>query len=182
MEPLPTLMPSFSSSPRMRSVPHNRFSSESPRIRSRTSCGGRGRPVGLRERHHQQRRLPCRCQRRTVSGCTNTRWRRHSVANGRTSIQKSIFRDCSRSRRLGRRATANCCRSRRSSRRRSGRQQNAGRTAPSPDLSSSILPRACPIGAASGRATFCRPTAWLLVPARLGNEEPGTIAMRDRAL
>jgi hypothetical protein len=46
MEPLPTAMPSVSSSPRMRSVPHKRFSPERRRIRARTSGGSRGRPVG----------------------------------------------------------------------------------------------------------------------------------------
>ena len=60
----------------MRSVPHSRFSSERRRIRSRTSRGSRGRPVGRRERHHQNKRQPRRCQRSTVSGRPSTRCRR----------------------------------------------------------------------------------------------------------
>ena len=92
MDPLPTAIPSLRSSPRMRSVPQSRFSSERRRIRARTSCGTRGRPVGRRERHHQKSRHPCRCQRSTVSGRTSTRWRRQSAHRRRATTQNTRSR------------------------------------------------------------------------------------------
>jgi len=64
-----TLIPSLSSSPRMRSAPHSRPRPAISRMRSIVS-GGSGDVFRGRDRRRQNRRKPARCQRTTVSGWT----------------------------------------------------------------------------------------------------------------
>src|SRR5215475_9782930 len=71
-----TLIPSLSSSPRMRSAPHSRPRAAMSRI-SWIVSRGRGDVLRGRDRRRQNRRKPVRCQRRTVSGWTRTIARRH---------------------------------------------------------------------------------------------------------
>ena len=71
-----TLIPSLSSSPRMRSAPHSRPRAAMSRIRLMVS-GGSGDVFRGRDRRRQNWRKPARCQRRTVSGWTRTIARRH---------------------------------------------------------------------------------------------------------
>jgi len=69
--------PSFKSSPWIRGAPHNVFSRDIRRIRSRISLDTGGRPGFPRRDFHVQKSLnPFRCQPMTVSGLTVTReWR-----------------------------------------------------------------------------------------------------------
>jgi hypothetical protein len=78
-------MPSFNSSPRMRSVPQSRLSREIWAMSSLTSAGRRGRPILPWDLQVQYSRQPLRCQRSTVSGLTINRCRRE--AGQRRSIQ-----------------------------------------------------------------------------------------------
>ena len=80
-----TLIPSLSSSPRMRSAPHKRPRAAMSRMRSIVS-GGSGDVFRGRDRCRQNRRKPARCQRRTVSGWTMAIARCHD-GNRRTDEQ-----------------------------------------------------------------------------------------------
>jgi hypothetical protein len=71
-----TLIPSLSSSPRIRSAPHRRPRAAMSRMRLIVS-GGSGDVFRGRDRRRQNRRKPARCQRRTVSGWTMAIARRH---------------------------------------------------------------------------------------------------------
>ena len=72
-----TLMPSFKSSPRIRSAPHNRFLATISRIKVMVSSATRRSTFPARDRRRQNARNPSRCHRRRVSGCTMARARRH---------------------------------------------------------------------------------------------------------
>ena len=107
IERLETTSPSFSNSPRIRSLPQRGLARAIVAISSRTSALSRGRPIGLRERQRQNRRQARRCQRMTLSGRTTTRCRRQSPRRARTSTQNSLSRARGRGRlRVGRVNTA----------------------------------------------------------------------------
>jgi hypothetical protein len=73
-----TRMPSFRSSPRMRSAPQSRFSAASHRIRSTFSGETRGGDAsGGLDRARQKSLKPSRCQRRIVSGFITRSASRH---------------------------------------------------------------------------------------------------------
>ncbi len=86
-----TLMPSLSSSPRIRSAPQSRPRRAMSRMSSTVSAGS-GEPLRGRDLQRQKRRNPARCQRRMVSGWTSAmapRQEGRSVAP-MTSFNRSI--------------------------------------------------------------------------------------------
>jgi len=92
-------MPSFSSSPRIRSAPQVALDSAMRRMSSMRSGASRGRGLpGLRDFKRQKRRNPWRCQRRIVSGFTSRTASRHRGTNRatRTSRPRSCDRKAGR--------------------------------------------------------------------------------------
>ena len=110
-------MPSLDNSPWTRGAPHNGFAPAIWFTSERMAASVLGRPGRIRcERCAQRRRSQWRCQRRTVSGCTNSRAVRHFCHTLASRIQKS--RSVGRSGGLDRVRVnaANCWRSARFSR------------------------------------------------------------------
>ncbi len=92
-----TRMPSFKSSPRMRSAPQRRFSIAMRRMGAMTSGAMRGsRKPSERDLFRRGTRNPARCQRRTVSGLTRSRARLH---RGRSLASRTADRARGRERR-----------------------------------------------------------------------------------
>jgi len=81
------LMPSFKSSPRIRSAPQSRFLVAISLIKLMVSAVTRRSTLPGWDRRRQNMRNPSRCHRRTVSGCTMARARRH-VGNTAAASRK----------------------------------------------------------------------------------------------
>jgi len=158
--------------PGMRSVPQSRLSRDMVTISSCISALRRGRPPGWRDVQRQNRHQPCRCQRTTVSGVTNTRWVRHAAQKRRARIHRSLSQVRSRRRgrvRVGRVSTASWWRRRRFSTTRSWRGRTRPRTARSRRTSSSSTLVASPIWV---RPRYCRPTITLVDVHQHGTISP----------
>jgi len=124
-------MPSFKSSPRMRSAPHRRFSRAMRWISSIVDAATRGGAAPRRLDFHFHRSLnPSRCQRRTVFGLTmsvaSRQVRQKALTN--TMRVRSLVVSCGR--RAVRLATMSCCRRRAFWASSSARVRNASRARP----------------------------------------------------
>jgi hypothetical protein len=95
---LATWMPSFNSSPRMRSAPQSRFSKAMRRMSWMVAGTRRGPGRRQLDRQHQKSRNPCRCHLSTVSGLTSSTASRHRGTNpaSRTSRPRSCGRKAGR--------------------------------------------------------------------------------------
>jgi hypothetical protein len=155
-------MPGLSSSPRIRSVPHGRFSRDILMMRSCTAGLRCGRPPRERDFQRQHRRQPRRCQRTTGSGRTITGCSRPPAHQRRASTHISLSQRHSRARgrvRVGRVRTAIWWRKSRFSRTGSCRGRTQTRMVVRTSQSSSSTPSAWLIWRARGFAPAQPPGA-----------------------